>query len=85
MAVLFFWKKHRIPSREEGRLLVKHLQNVGRDKSLLDDETEHIVVEPLVGHDEVALVARVGAPAVLHHPLHGLAVLDVHGDEGHGV
>ena len=84
--VLFFWGEHRVPCGEHNGLLVHHGADVGGDVFLLEHHAEHVLVEPVVGHDEVTLPAVVGAPAVLHHPLQGLAVLvEVDGAEGHGV
>lgn len=54
---LLLREEHRVPGRKKNRLLIKHIHDIGRHVLLLKDETEHVVVEPLVGHDEVALVA----------------------------
>ena len=54
---LFFRSEHRIPCRELDRLLVKHLEYVCWNVLLLDYEAEHVLVEPLVSHDVVALIS----------------------------
>ena len=62
------------------------LEDVLWDVLLVDDEAEHVLVEPVVGHDVVALVAALGAPRVLDLPLDGLAGgVEVDGGECHGV
>ena len=53
---------------------------------LVHDQAEGVLVEPLVGHDDVAFLAAVGTPRVLHFPLQGFAiVIQVNGAECHGV
>ena len=59
---LFFASEERIPCRKERRLLFEELQCGGRNEALFNHEAEHIFVKPFVGHDEVALIARSGAP-----------------------
>lgn len=53
---------------------------------LVNDQAEGILVEPVVSHDDVAMVAAVAAPGVLHFPLDGLAAgIEIDGGERHGV
>jgi|GEM_PF-4497571 len=59
---LFFASEERIPCWKERRLLLEELQSGGRNEALFNHEAEHVFVKPFVGHDEVALVARGGAP-----------------------
>ena len=83
---LFLGGEHGVPGGEHDGLLVEHGADVGGDVFLLQHNAEHVFVEPVVGHDEEALVAVAAAPAVLDHPFEGLAVLvEVDGAEGHGV
>ena len=52
---------------------------------MVNDQAEHVFVEPFVGHDEVAAVDAL-SPAVLDHPFLRLPVLvQVDGHQGHGV
>ena len=55
--LLFFCCEHRVPGRELYRSLVQHLEDICRDVFLLYYETEHILVKPLVSHNETAFVA----------------------------
>ena len=59
---LFFASEERIPCWKERRLLLEELQSGGRNEALFNHEAEHVFVKPFVGHDEVALIARGGAP-----------------------
>ena len=54
---LFFRSEHRVPRREHDRLLFHELHDVSRNVLLFYYYTEHVVVKPFVGHDQVALVA----------------------------
>ena len=67
-------------------LLVELTKEVLGHILLVDNEAEHVVAEPAVGHDEASTETVVSSPAVFHLPLHRLAVLvQVYGGEGHGV
>ena len=46
---LFFREEHRIPGREKGRFLIEEGEKVSGNVFLLYHETEHVLVEPLVG------------------------------------
>ena len=59
---LFFASEERVPCWKERRLLLEELQCGGRNEALFNHEAEHVFVKPFVGHDEVALIARGGAP-----------------------
>ena len=59
---LFFASEERVPCWKERRLLLEELQSGGRNEALFNHEAEHVFVKPFVGHDEVALIARGGAP-----------------------
>ena len=84
--MLLFILEHGVPCRQTDGLLFQHVQNVLRAVLLVDDHTEHVFVEPLVRHDEMALIAGIFAPTVFHHPFLGLAVIvEVDGHQRHGV
>ena len=53
------------------RILLEHLR---RHIFLADHKAEHKLVKPPVGHDQAAIHAVIGAPAVLHLPLQGLSM-----------
>ena len=84
--MLLFILEHGIPCRQTDGLLFQHVQNILRAVLLVDDHAEHVFVEPLVRHDEMALIAGIFAPTVFHHPFLGLAVIvEVDGHQRHGV
>lgn len=56
-SALFLWEEHWVPGGEEDRLLIQHINDIGWNEPLFCDEAEHVFIEPVVGHDEVALVA----------------------------
>ena len=75
--------EHRVPCRKENRLLLEQLEDILWNILALHYKAEHILVEPLVGHNEVALVARLYAPAVLYHPFARFAIfVDVYSNKG---
>ena len=56
-----------------------------RDVLLVDYQTEHILIKPLVCHDEVAGV-RSGAPTILNHPFGRFSIfIEVNRHKSHGV
>ena len=56
MKILFLFCEHRIPRREKCRILLENFLDLGSDILLVDNETEHIFVKPLVGHDKMPVV-----------------------------
>ena len=69
-----------------GRGVVPGGDDVGGHVVAVHDGLAHVGVEPAVGDDEVAVLAGVLAPAVLHAPGEGLADgVEVHALERHGV
>lgn len=53
---LFLLHEHGVPGGELYGFLLGEFQYLGGDVLLVDDDAEHVFVEPLVGHDEVAAV-----------------------------
>ena len=80
-------RSHRIPQRQDDRLIAKDLPDLSRQEARVDDGLVDELVQPGVGHDEPAPVASGLAPAVLHAPAHGVAggLVDMDGREDHGV
>ena len=66
---------HGIPGRQGLDVLAEGLHDVGRDDGLVDDDLEDVLLEPVRGHHEVALLVTVVPPRVLHAPLDGIAVI----------
>ena len=54
---LFFLKEHWIPGRKHDWLLLEHVEELLIDLLLVDYKTEHVLIEPLIGHDHVATIA----------------------------
>ena len=54
---LLFHHKHWVPCRKHDTVLIEHLQDILRYIFLLDNETEHVLLEPLIGHDEASLIS----------------------------
>ena len=54
---LFFLKEHRVPSWQHDWLLLEHVEELLIDVLLVDYKTEHVLIEPLIGHDHVATIA----------------------------
>src|SRR3712207_7596144 len=65
--------KQRIFGYNHQRFLIKVVQQLLTYVFLIHHKTEHILVKPIVGHDDTALMAAVSAPTVLHLPLQWLA------------
>ena len=61
---LLFGCEHWVPCGEHDWLLLEHVEHLCWDILLVNNKAEHILVEPLVGHDECAVEARFRAPAV---------------------
>lgn len=80
-------RTHWIPQRQDNGLLLQHVPHLLGQKPGVHDGLVDKLVHPGVAHDEPALVAGRGAPAVLHPPPHRLArlLVQVHGREDHGV
>ena len=57
LQILFLHHEHRVPCRKHDRLLIKHLHDVLRHILLLDYKAEHVLIEPLICHDETSLVS----------------------------
>ena len=55
---LLLWGEHRIPRWEKDWLLLKKLEDILWHILALNNHAEHILVEPLVGHNQVTLIAR---------------------------
>lgn len=73
------------PKREGESVFVSRSLYLIRDVLLVDYQTEHILIKPLVCHDEVAGV-RSGAPTILNHPFLRLSIcVEVNSHQGHGV
>ena len=70
---LLFGTKHRTPWGEELGGLALELLSTWREILLIDYKAEGVCVKPLVRHDQMSLMSRGGAPAVLDHPLGRLA------------
>ena len=51
---LILFSEHRVPSGKASRCLFQDLFYLIRDVLLVDYQTEHILIKPLVCHDEVA-------------------------------
>ncbi len=84
--LLFFVLKQRIVIRNHSRLLVLYLENVLWNLFLVNDEAEHILLEPGLGHYRTALLTVAFSPTVLYLPFLWIAVLvKVNGGKGHGV
>ena len=49
--------EHRIPGRKLHWSLVQHFEHIGRYIFLLDHQTEHILIEPLVCHYQASLIS----------------------------
>src|SRR6266851_924933 len=70
-----------LPGAPAGRRCLQ----LGRQRGAARRDLEDVLVEPRVVHRVEAVLALVGAPAILHPPLAGGAVEDVHAGEEHGV
>ena len=83
--ILILFSEHRVPSGKASRCLFQDLFYLIRDVLLVDYQTEHILIKPLVCHDEVAGV-RSGAPTILNHPFLRLSIrVEINSHQGHGV
>lgn len=52
---LFLGHEHRVPGGKHCRLLVKDFKNICRDILLVYNQTEHVFIEPFIGHYECAV------------------------------
>ena len=74
-----------VPGRKNDGFLIVHFVLLLRQVLAVHAGEVDVFVEPCVAHDVVALVALLGAPAVLDLPLVGLAVHQIHAAQKHGV
>ena len=72
---LVFQLEQRIIWSQHGWLLVEFLQELLRSILLVYYQAEHVLVEPIVSHDEATGKTIVGTPTVLHLPLYRLAIV----------
>ena len=56
------WQEERIFGHHHDGLLLVVAQQLVADILLVDHQTEHILTEPAVGHDQTAILSPVGAP-----------------------
>ena len=56
-SISFLLGKHGVPGGQADGLLLEQIHDLGGDILLVYHEAEHILVEPLVGDDEVATIA----------------------------
>ena len=62
-------RAHRVLWLQPGRLGLVSGQLFGSQVFLIDHDLIHILVEPAVGHEVIAVLARLLAPAVLNTPV----------------
>jgi len=65
---------HGVPGRQHHRFLLEHVQHVLRDKLFVHDNFVHELVEPALGHQQIALLATVVAPRVFYAPFQRFAI-----------
>jgi hypothetical protein len=65
---------HRVPGRQHDRLRVQRASQLGGQRALAGGDLEDVLAEPGVVHRVEAVLAAVGAPAVLHAPAAGRPV-----------
>lgn len=83
---LLVFGEEGIPSGKHGRLLPELVEQRSGHIFALYYDAEEVFVKPLVGHDEMALMACGGAPGVLYHPLQRFAALvEIYAHERHRV
>ena len=58
----------RVPSGEDDGLHLAHGEDLRGHDALVHHDLEHKLLEPVRGHHQVALLAPVLAPGVLHPP-----------------
>src|SRR5262249_55838443 len=78
-------RAHRVPGGQHDRLGVEGPAQFLGDRAPAGRDLEDVLVEPRVVHRVEAVLALVRAPAVLHAPLAGGTVDDVHPGEQHRV
>ena len=83
---LVFQLEQRIIWSQHGWLLVEFLQELLRSILLVYYQAEHVLVEPIVGHDEATGKTIVCTPTVLHLPLYRLAIgVEIYSCQRHGM
>ena len=81
-----FLLEHWIPCWQADGLLLQQIKNGSWAVAAVCYHAEHVFTEPLIGHDDVAILSAVRAPAVLYLPLDGIAVaVEVNCHQGHCV